>query len=176
MPGVPALNKAIAGKIKYCYDTDVCPETEVTVMSGATQGLFAAIHAVIRDGDEAIVFDPAYDSYEPAVTLAGGTCKHIALVVSDEQPDFHIDWERLKDSINDRTRLIISNFPHNPTSVILTAADLDTLADVVRDTSVYLLSDEVYEHIIFDGAADVSLLKNDELLQRTFVFSSFGKT
>lgn len=176
MLGTAPLRQAIASKVEMLYGRSVDADAEVTVCDGATEGLFSAIHATVRPGDEVIVFDPAYDSYEPAVTLAGGTCKHIALVVSDEQPDFHIDWERLKDSINERTRLIILNFPHNPTGVILSAADLNTLADVVRDTSVYLLSDEVYEHIIFDGARHESLLKHEELWQRTFVISSFGKT
>lgn len=176
MPGVAPLREAIAGKVEMLYGRCIDAESEVTVCDGATEGLFSVIQATVRPGDEVIVFDPAYDSYEPSVTLAGGTCKHIALVVSDEQPDFHIDWERLKDSITERTRLIILNFPHNPTGVILSAADLDTLAEIVRDTSVYLLSDEVYEHIIFDGAAHESLLKHEELWQRTFVVSSFGKT
>ena len=176
MLGTPPLRQAIASKVEMLYGRSVDADAEVTVCDGATEGLFSAIHATVRPGDEVIVFDPAYDSYEPAVTLAGGTCRHIALLVSEEQPDFHIDWERLKDSINERTRLIILNFPHNPTGVILTAEDLNTLADVVRDTSVYLLSDEVYEHIIFDGAAHESLLKHEELWQRTFVISSFGKT
>lgn len=176
MPGVAPLRQAIADKVGMLYGRTVNPDTEVTVCDGATEGLFSAIQATVRPGDEVIVFDPAYDSYEPAVTLAGGTCKHIALVTSDEQPDLHIDWERLKESITERTRLIVLNFPHNPSGVILTAKGLDTLADLVRDTSVYLLSDEVYEHIIFDGAAHESLLKHDELWQRTFVVSSFGKT
>jgi len=176
MPGVAPLREAIAAKVGMLYARTVNADTEVTVCDGATEGLFSAIQATVRPGDEVIVFDPAYDSYEPAVILAGGTCRHIALVTSDEQPDVHIDWERLKESINERTRLIILNFPHNPSGVILTAKDLDTLADLVRDTSVYLLSDEVYEHIIFDGATHESLLKHDELWQRTFVVSSFGKT
>ncbi len=176
MPGVAPLREAIAAKVGMLYARTVNADTEVTVCDGATEGLFSAIQATVRPGDEVIVFDPAYDSYEPAVILAGGTCRHIALVTSDEQPDLHIDWERLKESINERTRLIILNFPHNPSGVILTAKDLDTLADLVRDTSVYLLSDEVYEHIIFDGATHESLLKHDELWQRTFVVSSFGKT
>jgi len=176
MLGVAPLRHAIASKVEMLYGRSVDADAEVTVCDGATEGLFSAIQATVRPGDEVIVFDPAYDSYEPAVTLAGGTCKHIALVVSDEQPDFHIDWERLKDSITERTRLIILNFPHNPTGVILSSEDLDSLADLVRDTSVYLLSDEVYEHIVFDGATYESLMKHDELWQRTFIVSSFGKT
>ena len=173
----------------------------------------------MRPGDEVIVFDPAYDSYEPSVTLAGGRTVHIPLITSELDPDFHIDWERLKASITGRTRLIILNFPHNPSGVILSAEDLDTLAEIIRDTGIYLISDEVYEHIVFDGAdhelrrpahaasragehaldasqrgqkvgsqaflaavltqanADhESLLKHDELWERTFVISSFGKT
>ena len=126
MLGVASLRQAIAGKVEMLYGRSIDADTEVTVCDGATEGLFSTIQATVRPGDEVIVFDPAYDSYEPAVRLAGGTCKHIALVVSDEQPDFHIDWERLKDSITERTRLIILNFPHNPTGVILTADDLDS--------------------------------------------------
>jgi len=131
MLGVPPLRDAIASKVEMLYGRKVDADAEVTVCDGATEGLFSAIQAAVRPGDEVIVFDPAYDSYEPAVTLAGGTCRHIPLVVSDEQPDFHIDWGRLKDAINERTRLIILNFPHNPTGVILTAEDLKSLADVV---------------------------------------------
>ncbi len=176
MTGVPALRRAIAGKVESLYGRSVSADTEVTVCDGATEGLFSAIQATVRSGDEVIVFDPAYDSYEPAIALAGGTTKRIPLVVSADHPDFHIDWQRLKDSINERTRLIILNFPHNPTGVILTAENLDTLAEIVSDTAAYLLSDEVYEHIVFDGALHQSLLRHDELWQRTFVVSSFGKT
>jgi len=172
MPGVPALNKAIAGKIKYCYDTEVCPETEVTVMSGATQGLFAAIHAVIREGDEAIVFDPAYDSYDPAIRLAGGSAIHIPLVGEE----FSIDWQLLEQSINSKTRLIIINSPHNPTGSIINRSDLDRLWELVKNTDIFIISDEVYEHIIFDGEQHASVLNHAALAKRSFVLSSFGKT
>jgi len=176
MPGVPALRQAIATKVETLYGRSVDSESEITVCDGATEGLFSAIQAVVRSGDEVIVFDPAYDSYEPSVTLAGGRTIHIPLITSSDNPDFHIDWERLRNSITDKTRLIILNFPHNPTGVILSPDDLDALADIVRKTKTFLLSDEVYEHIVFDGAAHESLLKHDELWARTFVISSFGKT
>jgi methionine aminotransferase len=176
MPGIPALRQAIAEKTLRLQGRDVDADTEITVCTGATEGLFSAIHAVVHAGDEVIVLDPAYDSYEPAVTLAGGITKHVPLQIADNGHDFGIDWQRLKDSINANTRLIIVNFPHNPTGAILSAADLDQLADVVRDTNCLLLSDEVYEHIVFDGEPHLSLLSHDELWERTLVVSSFGKT
>ena len=176
MTGIPSLCESIARKVDLLYGRKVEPGTEVTVCDGATEGLFCAIQATVRPGDEVIVFDPAYDSYEPAVTLAGGKTIHIPLTTSSENPDFHVDWERLRDAINPRTRLIIVNFPHNPTGVILSAGDLDTLADIVSETDIYLLSDEVYEHIVFDGNDHQSLLRHDELWARSFVISSFGKT
>lgn len=176
MPGVPALREAIAAKVNMLYDRPVDADTEVTVCDGATEGLFSAIQAVVRGGDEVIVFDPAYDSYTPSVTLAGGRTIHLPLVRTSDQPDFHIDWDMLADTVSERTRLIILNFPHNPTGVVLSPADLERLAAIVRDTGIYLLSDEVYEHIVFDGAAHQSLLRNDELWERSFVISSFGKT
>lgn len=176
MPGVPALREAIADKVESLYGRTVNAENEVTVCDGATEGLFSTIQAVVRPGDEVIVFDPAYDSYEPAVTLAGGTTRHLPLAVTEERPDFHIDWQQLADAINTKTRLIVLNFPQNPTGAILDASDVDKLAGLVRDSSIYLLSDEVYEHIIFDGKEHMSLLRHDELWHRTFVVSSFGKT
>ncbi len=176
MPGVPSLRQAIASKVERLYGRKVDPDAEVTVSDGATEGLFSAIHAVVRRGDEVIVFDPAYDSYEPAVTLAGGKTTHLPLVIPDDDSDFQIDWDRLASAITTRTRAIILNFPHNPTGAILSAVDLDKLAAIVRDSSLYLISDEVYEHIIFDGVEHQSLLRNDELWERTFVISSFGKT
>jgi len=176
MTGVPSLRQAITAKVKQIYGRSIDADSEVTVSDGATEGLFSAIHAVVRQGDEVIVFDPAYDSYEPAVTLAGGTTIHLPLVVPDEDADFQIDWQRLEDAIGLKTRLIILNFPHNPSGAILSAADLERLAGIVRDTPIYLISDEVYEHIVFDKADHQSLLRNDELWERSFIISSFGKT
>jgi len=176
MAGVMALREAIAEKTARLHGRVVDVDDEITICSGATEGLFSAIQAIVRPGDEVIVFDPAYDSYEPSVTLAGGTTRRVPLAISDDGYDFSIDWQRLRDAIGDHTRLVILNFPHNPTGAIFSAADLEKLADAVRDTSVYLLSDEVYEHIIFDGEQHHSLAGHDELWQRSFVISSFGKT
>ena len=176
MPGLPELRKAIADKTERLQGRVVDVVDEVTVSTGATEGLFSAIQAIVRSGDEVIVFDPAYDSYEPSVTLAGGITRHVPLSISDDGFDFHIDWQQLEATINDNTRLIVVNFPHNPTGAIFSADDLDHLADVVHDTNAYLLSDEVYEHIIFDGKSHHSLASHDELWRRSFVICSFGKT
>jgi methionine aminotransferase len=176
MTGVPTLRRAIAGKTANMQGRKLDPDTDITVCTGATEGLFSAIQAVVRPGDEVIVFDPAYDSYEPAVTLAGGRTLHVPLAINNDGCDFSIDWERLEDALGDRTRLVIINFPHNPTGAILSADDLGQLAAMLRNTPAYLLSDEVYEHIVFDGEPHVSALSVDELWERSFVVSSFGKT
>ncbi len=176
MPGVPALRAAIAAKVASLYGRSADADTEITVCNGATEGLFSSIQAIVRPGDDVIVFDPAYDSYGPAITLAGGRTVHIPLTSAGDGFDFHIDWQRLADTVNDKTRLIILNFPQNPIGSILAAADLDSLAEIVRDTEILLLSDEVYEHIVFDGARHQSMLMHDELRQRSLVISSFGKT
>lgn len=172
MTGVAPLREAIATKVADLYGHHADPVGDVTVTSGATEALFCAIHAVVRPGDEVIVFDPAYDSYEPAVELAGGRCVHLPL----SAPDFTVDWDAVRDAIGARTRLIIVNSPHNPTGSVFSPADLDALADLVAGTDVLLLSDEVYEHMVFDGAEHQSLLRRPELAERAFVVSSFGKT
>lgn len=176
MPGISSLRKAIAKKTERLQGRSLNIDTEITVCTGATEGLFSAITAIVRAGDEVIILDPAYDSYEPAVTLAGGMTTHVPLLLDPNGHDFHPDWQRLGDTINDKTRLIILNFPHNPTGAILSTDDLDKLADLVRDTECYLLSDEVYEHIVFDGEPHRSLLSHDELWERSMVICSFGKT
>ncbi len=176
MTGVPALREAIADKVSTLYGRAVNVDSEITISDGATEGLFSTIQAVVRPDDEVIVFDPAYDAYAPSVALAGGTTRRLPLVRTASRTGLHIDFGRLADAISKRTRLIILNFPHNPTGAILAREDLDTLADLVRDTSIYLLSDEVYEHIVFDGQRHYSLLQHHELWQRSFVVSSFGKT
>ena len=176
MPGVPSLRRAIAAKTARIQGRELDVDTEITVCTGATEGLFSVIQAIVRNGDEVIVFDPAYDAYEPAVTLAGGRTIHVPLSISDDGFDFAIDWQRLADALNDKTRLVIINFPHNPTGAILSANDLRQLAELLRDSPAYLLSDEVYEHIVFDGEPHVSALAIDELWERSFVVSSFGKT
>jgi len=176
MTGAPALREAIAEKTGRLQNRSVDTEQEITVCCGATEGLFSAIQAVVRPGDEVIVFDPAYDSYEPAITLAGGRTRHIPLAIASNGHDFEIDWDRLSGTITDKTRLVILNFPHNPTGAILRRDDLDKLAAIVRDKDCFLLSDEVYEHIVFDDELHCSLLSHDELWERTMVISSFGKT
>ena len=176
MTGVPGLRVALAEKTARLQGRIVDADHEITICCGATEGLFSAIQAIVRAGDEVIVFDPAYDSYEPAISLAGGVTRHIPLTVDKGGCDFAVDWQQLADSISDTTRLIVLNFPHNPTGAILQDADLDELAGIVRNTDCYLLSDEVYEHIVFDGEPHRSLLAHDELWERTLVISSFGKT
>jgi len=176
MTGVPALQRAIATKTLRLHERKLDVDAEITICCGATEGLFCAIQAVVRRGDEVIVFDPAYDSYEPAVTLAGGITRHVPLLIADNNSDFAIDWEKLRATLNERTRLIILNFPHNPTGAILHADDLERLASLIGNSNCLLLSDEVYEHIVFDGQQHVSLLDHDELWDRTMIVSSFGKT
>ena len=172
MAGIPALRQAIAAKTEALYGRRVDADTEITVTSGATEALFAAIHAVVSPGDEVIVLDPCYDCYEPAIELAGGCAVHVPLPA----PNFGVDWQRVKDAITPRTRLLMINSPHNPTGATLTRFDLDTLADLLRDTDILVLSDEVYEHIIFDGRRHESVLGHAELAERSFAVSSFGKT
>jgi methionine aminotransferase len=172
MSGWPPLRAAIARKVSEHYGAVVDEETEVTVTSGGTEALFCAIQALVRAGDEVVVMDPAYDSYEPAVELAGGVTVHVPL----RRPDFAVDWDAVRDAVTDRTRLLIVNTPHNPSGAVFTAADLDALTDLLRDTALTVLSDEVYEHMVFDGRAHQSLLSRREIAARSFVVSSFGKT
>jgi methionine aminotransferase len=172
MPGVPELREQIALKTERLYGRRTDPVTGITVTSGATEALFCAIQAFVGPGDEVIVFDPAYDSYEPATRLAGGRTVHVPLLA----PAFSVDWQRVRNALTPRTRMIVLNSPHNPTGAVLSAADLDTLAEIVRDRPIVLLGDEVYEHIIFDGLRHESLLRHPELAERSLVVSSFGKT
>lgn len=173
MTGIPALRQQIAVKTQALYGRAVDADTEVTVTSGATEALFAAIAAVVRAGDEVIVLDPCYDSYEPAIELNGARAVHVPL---DLAADFAVDWQRVRDAMTPATRMIIVNTPHNPCGAVFSAADLDALAELTRGTGVFVLSDEVYEHIVFDGAAHQSVLRHAELAERSFVVSSFGKT
>lgn len=172
MTGWPTLRQQIALKTQALYGRQVNADSDVTVTSGATEALFAAIAAVVRRGDEVIVLDPCYDSYEPAIELNGGVAVHVAL----NPHDFSPDWDRIRDAITPRTRMIIVNSPHNPCGSVFTAADLDALATITRNTGIYVLSDEVYEHIVFDGVLHQSVLRHEELAARSFVVSSFGKT
>ncbi len=172
MPGSVALRAAIAGKLERLYGVIVDPGTDITVTSGATEAIFDAIQAVVRRGDEVVVFDPCYDSYEPSITLAGGKTVHVPLAL----PEFVIDWDRLADRLNERTRLVIVNSPHNPSGALLRREDFDRLAQLLRPYDCYLLSDEVYEHVVFDGAGHTTVLAQPELAARSFAVFSFGKT
>ena len=172
MTGVAPLRQAIAEKVLRCYGREVDPDTEITVTSGATEALFNAIHAVVRPGEEVIVLDPAYDSYEPAIDLAGARAVHVPL---DPQP-FAGDWDRVRAAVTPKTRLLIVNSPHNPSGAMFDQADIRALAALLEGTGIYLISDEVYEHIVFDGRRHESILRYPDLAARAFVVSSFGKT
>jgi methionine aminotransferase len=172
MTGLPVLRQQIAATIARSYGVSVDVDSEVTVTPGATEAIFCAIQAVIHSGDEVIVFDPAYDSYEPSVELAGGRCVHVQLGLDD----FSIDFQKLAQALSPRTRMIILNTPHNPSGALINRAELDQLAALIRDRDIYVISDEVYEHLVYDGVPHVSVLAHEELYQRAFVVSSFGKT
>jgi methionine aminotransferase len=172
MEGVIELRAEIARKLALCYPGHFDPEREITVTCGGTEALFDAIAAVVGEGDEVIIFDPAYDVYEPAVRLAGGRCVRVPLA----PPAFRYDWERVRRAISDRTRLIIVNSPHNPSCTVADRADLDALAALLRDRPISVLADEVYEHVVFDGRRHASVLAHPELRERSFAVFSFGKT
>jgi len=172
MPGVLELRQAIAQKIDFLYGNKVNPDTEITITAGATQALFTAITAFVGKGDEVIIFEPAYDSYDPAVRLNGGIPKHISL----QSPDFKIDWDLVKDTITSKTKMIIFNTPNNPGGFVFEKEDMLRLTEITRDTDIIVVSDEVYEHIIFDGLQHQSALLYDELMRRTIAVYSFGKT
>jgi methionine transaminase len=172
MEGSVALRAAIVAKIAAAGGRQVDAETELTVSCGGTESIYSAIQAVVGAGDEAIVFDPSYDAYDPAIRLAGGRCVHIPLAA----PHFRYDWERVKRAVNDRTRLIIINNPHNPACTVASAADLDALAELIRDRPIFVLADEVYEHVQYDGRVHQSVMNHAELQARSFAVYSFGKT
>lgn len=172
MAGIPELREQIANKVLSLYGFAADMDHEITVTSGATEAIFDVVQAMVCAGEEVIVFDPAYDSYEPAVMLAGGKTIHIPL----HPTDFQVDWDRVRASITERTRLIIINTPHNPSGAVLSAEDLEILAEITRDKDIYVLSDEVYEHMVFDGGVHHSVLRHAELRERSFAIFSFGKT
>lgn len=172
MSGIESLRKNLALKTEDCYGFLPDYEEEVTIVSGATEGLFAAISAVIHPGDEALILEPAYDSYEPAILLNGGIPIHIPL----NEHDFSVNWDQVKSAVSFKTKLIVINSPHNPTGYVWSAEDLRQLAELIRDRNIFVVSDEVYEHITFDGRPHLSLLGNEELRKKSFVCGSFGKT
>ncbi|QJX46338.1 aminotransferase class I/II-fold pyridoxal phosphate-dependent enzyme [Hymenobacter taeanensis] len=173
MPGLPRLREAISQKTAHVYGVAAPdPATEITVTSGATEALYAVLAAVVHPGDEVLVLEPAYDLYSPAIRLQGGVPVYVPLTL----PDFRPDWDQVRASLTPRTRLVMLNTPNNPTGAVLTPHDLTTLAELLRDTNTLVLSDEVYEHMVFDGHAHHSVLQHPELRERAFVLSSFGKT
>jgi len=180
MIGVPALRQGISQKIENLYGHQYDPDTEITITAGGTQGILTAVLACVSPGDEVIIIEPAYDSYRPSIELAGGIVKAVSLqAVRDENgqvSSYEIPWDALANSINSKTRLIIMNTPHNPTGMVWNVADLDRLALLVKDTNALILSDEVYEHMVYDGAKHHSVASHPALAARSFLISSFGKT
>ncbi len=172
MAGIPQLREAVAEKVHSLYGTSYDPEHEITVTPGATYGLFTAIATLIRPGDEVIVFEPAYDSYVPSIEVQGGKAVYVGL----KFPDYHIDWDEVKRAITPKTRMIIINSPNNPTASVFSAQDMQTLDAITRNSDIVVVSDEVYEHIVFDGAQHQSVARFPGLAERSIVVSSFGKT
>jgi methionine transaminase len=171
MAGVPMLKQAIATSFKNRYDTDIDPDTEITITPGATYAIYTAFTAILSPGDEVIVLEPAYDSYIPNIEMNGAK----AVIVPLTAPGFGVDWQRVSDAITPRTKAIIINTPHNPTGAIWSKRDWEQLADIVRDTDITILADEVYEQLVFDGERHYSVLENEELRARSFALYSFGK-
>jgi methionine aminotransferase len=172
MAGLPALREQIAAHLQRYRGVHSDPDTEITVLPGATEAIFCAVTACVRPGDEVILFDPCYDSYEPAVELAGGRAVHIPLAGED----FSVDWQRVADAVTDHTRLVIINSPHNPSGSTLSGHDLLALQALAERHDLLVISDEVYEHLVFDGAAHHSVLDYPGLRERSFAVYSFGKT
>lgn len=172
MAGVLGLREQISGKYEGIYGVKYDPETEITVTAGGTQAIYTAIAALVHTGDEVILFEPAYDCYAPAVVLHGG----IPVPVTLSAPDFKIDWDIVREKINDRTRMIMINTPHNPSGTVLSVADLLELEKITAGTNIIIVSDEVYEHIIFDGLQHESILRHKKLIDRSLIIYSFGKT
>jgi methionine transaminase len=172
MPGVVALREALAMKIEALYGRRYDPLTELTITTGATEGLFVALTALVHPGDEVLLFQPAYDSYTPAVQLSGGIPRYITL----RYPDYRIDWDDVRRKVSAKTKVIVINTPHNPTGMMWTSDDIQELRHVLEHTDAVVISDEVYEHITFDGACHESLARHADIADRAIVISSFGKT
>lgn len=172
MAGVQTLREALAGKVMLNYGQYVNPDQEITITAGATQAIFTAIMALVHPGDEVIIFEPAYDCYIPAIQIAGGK----SVIYTMEAPDFRVNWSLVSAMVTLKTKMIIINSPHNPTGTILREKDLEALSRIVRDTDIIILSDEVYEHLIYDGEQHQSVLKFPRLFERCLAVFSFGKT
>jgi methionine aminotransferase len=172
MNGLIALRERLAQKIHGLYNATVDPETEITITPGGTYAIFTSLTTVLQPGDEVIVFEPAYDSYIPTIEINGA----IPVLIPLTYPDYKIDWELVKQKVSSKTKMIMLNSPHNPTGAVLSADDMAQLQSIVKDTNIFILSDEVYEHLIFDGLQHQSMLRYPDLLERSFVCFSFGKT
>ena len=172
MQGVMPLRERIAEKVYDLYGTPYDPATEITVTSGATESVFAAISAVVQKDDNVIIFEPAYDAYAPVVQLNGG----IPVFLQLKFPDYHIDWNEFENAVNSKTKLVILNYPHNPTGAVLSKEDISHLSRIVENNQTLIVSDEAYEHIIFDGLQHESIARHAQLARRSFVICSFGKT
>jgi methionine transaminase len=172
MPGLPILRERLAEKVTELYGTRVNPDTDITITPGGTYAIFTALTAALQPGDEVIVFEPAYDSYIPNIE----TCGAIPVLISLSYPDYSIPWEEVKNKISSKTRMIMINTPHNPTGAVLNADDIIALRNIVEGTNILILSDEVYEHLIYDHIPHQSILRHPDLLERSFVCFSFGKT
>ena len=171
MAGYPPLRDILAEKIKLLYETDIDPETQITITPGGTYAIFTALTTTLQPGDEVIIFEPAYDCYLPTVKLNGA----IPVLIELKFPDYSINWVEVRNRISAKTRMIILNSPHNPTGAVLNDEDIIQLKEIVKDTDILILSDEVYEHVIFDEKQHLSMLRYPELLERSFVCFSFGK-
>ena len=171
MPGYMPLREAISEKIEYLYKTNINPDTEITITPGGTYAIYSALTAILHPGDEVIIFEPAYDSYTPNIEVNGARAVPIAL----RFPDYKIDWDAVRSAVNEKTRAIIINSPHNPTGSVINEHDINELSGIVRDSNIFIISDEVYEHLIFDNIIHHSILRYPELMQRSFVCFSFGK-
>ncbi len=172
MPGLMSLRESIAEKVQQLYQTTINPDTEITITPGGTYAIYSALTTIVRPGDEVIIFEPAYDSYIPNIEINGG----IAIPLPLTYPDYKIDWDLVRSSINPKTKAIIINSPHNPTGSVLDKNDMEELKQIVAGTNIFIISDEVYEHLIFDELKHESMLRYPELLERSFVCFSFGKT
>lgn len=172
MPGLITLREALAEKIQLLYNNAINPDTEITITPGGTYAIYSALTTIIQKGDEVIVFEPAYDSYIPNIEINGG----IAVTVPLTYPDYKIDWQLVRNNITERTKAIIINSPHNPTGSVIDKQDIEELKSIVAGTEIFIISDEVYEHLIYDQLQHESILKYPELFERSFVCFSFGKT
>ena len=172
MPGVLALREALSRKIELLYGRRYDPGTEITITSGGTEAIYSTLTALVHPGDEVVLLQPAYDSYAPAVQLSGGIARYVTL----RRPDYRVDWDEVRRAISPRTRVIMVNSPHNPTGMVFDAGDIRELGRVLQGTDAIVVSDEVYEHIVFDGARHESLARYPEIAERAVVISSFGKT